>query len=441
MIVNFTIENWMSFKESTKFSMLATRERQNNDRLPKIAKYSAKILPIAAIFGGNASGKTNFFKALNFMRWLVLKGTQPDSLIPLEPFRLDDECLKKPSRFNIELLIDEIIYELSFAVTQECISEEKLVRITSTSEKILYHRHGDKIKFDKTLKKEKFLHFAFQGTRKNQLFLTNSVSQKIETFRPVYNWFRYNLELVAPDSRFEFFEQFFEEEHPLFNTMNEILQKLDTGISHLGGEEVPFENLPMPDALKKKLQEDVTDDVSIKLLSEPNNERYIVSRKNGKLVVKKLVAFHTKSDGSEVKFDLSQESDGSQRIIDLLPVLLAVASSGSKKVILVDEMDRSLHSTLTKRLLEAYLDICSNDTRSQLMVTTHDILQMDQELFRRDEMWVTERNSDGVSTLFSFSEYKDIRYDKDIRKSYQQGRLGGVPRLSLDCLTNIPGNQ
>jgi AAA15 family ATPase/GTPase len=101
----------------------------------------------------------------------------------------------------------------------------------------------------------------------------------------------------------------------------------------------------------------------------------------------------------------------------------------SKKVYVIDEVDRSLHTLLTRRLIEAYLANCTTETRTQLLLTTHDVLLMDQHLFRRDEMWVAERDAAGVSTLLSFSEYKDIRYDKDIRKSYLQGRLGGVPRL------------
>ena len=117
--------------------------------------------------------------------------------------------------------------------------------------------------------------------------------------------------------------------------------------------------------------------------------------------------------------------------MDLLPAFLELAAPGSKNVFVIDEVDRSLHTLLTRRLLEAYLASCFADTRSQLLLTTHDVLLMDQQLLRRDEMWVAERKSTGASTLVSFAEYKDVRYDKDIRKSYLQGRLGGIPRILL----------
>ncbi len=442
MIVGFSLENWMSFRDQVKFSMVASRERQHGDRVPKLKKYQTRILPIAAIYGGNASGKTNFFKALSFAKSLVVRGTQPDSPIPVEPFRLGDNKLAdQPSRFGFELLIDDIIYEFSFAVTRKAVLEEKLVAITSTSEKVLYHRLDGKPNFDASLARDQFLQFAFKGTRDNQLFLTNSISQMVNNFRPVYDWFKDTLELVAPDSRFGPFEQFFDEGHPLYSTMNRMLPLLDTGIAHLGGEEIPLESIPLPRTLKTMLQEDVKEGMTVRLLTEPINEKFLVTRKAGELIARKLVTYHPKADGRKTKFEIHQESDGSQRVIDLLPAFINLSTQGSKRVYVIDEIDRSLHTLLTRSLLEAYLANCTTETRTQLLLTTHDVLLMDQQLLRRDEMWIAERDAAGASNLLSFSEYKDVRYDKDIRKSYLQGRLGGIPRILLGntlinpCLT------
>ncbi len=429
MLVGFSLENWMSFRDKVSFSMVATRERQNGERIPAIGKYQTRVLPVAAVYGGNASGKTNFFKALSFAKALVVKGTCPDSLIPVEAFRLDAEGTERPSRFVFELLIDDIMYEFGFAATRKAVLEEKLVAIASASEKVLYERREGRLDFHESLANDQFLRFAFKGTRDNQLFLTNSVSQNIDTFKPVYDWFKSILELLAPDSRFETFERFIDEGHPLYSAMNEMLSGLDTGISRLGGEEVPFENILLSKPLKTKLDEDVKEGMTVRLTSEPFNERFVVTRKGGELVAKKLVAFHSKPDGTEAKFEIRHEADGSQRVIDLLPAFLELSDRKSKKVYVVDEIDRSLHTLLTRRLLEVYLSNCSAETRSQLLFTTHDVLLMDQRLLRRDEMWVAERDASGVSNLVSFSEYKDVRYDKDIRKSYLQGRLGGIPRI------------
>lgn len=432
MLINFSIENWTSFRDPMKFTMVASLQRQHRDRLPRLRKYALSVLPIATIYGGNASGKTNFFQALSFAKMLVVKGTQPDSLIPVETFRLDSKFADLPSHFSFEILADETIYEFSFVTTKTRILEEKLVVIAASSEKVLYHRKNDEPNFDASLAKDDFLKFAFKGTRDNQLFLTNSISQKVNNFRPVYDWFKDTLELVAPDTRFEPFEQFLGEGSPLYSTMNEMLQQLDTGIAHLGSEDIPFENVLMPESLKSKLREEVKEGMSVKLLSESINERLVISRINGELVAQKLVAFHPKADGSKVKFEMRQESDGSQRVIDLLPAFLELSALNSKRVYIIDEIDRSLHTLLTRRLVESFLQACSADSRTQLLLTTHDVLLMDQTLLRRDEMWVAERDFSGASKLIPFSEYKDVRYDKDIRKSYLQGRLGGIPKILID---------
>jgi AAA15 family ATPase/GTPase len=428
MLVRFSIENWMSFQTKATFSMVASRERQHGERIPKIGKLKLGVLPIAAVYGGNASGKTNLFKALHFAKGLIVKGTQPYSLITVDGFRLGNtQKVEQPTHFEFELLIDETIYAFSFSVNRKTIVEEKLIHISGTSEKTLYHRVSGEPNFDASLKSDQSLQFAFKGTRDNQLFLTNSVSQKIHTFKPVYDWFKDTLELIAPDSRFGLFEQFLDEGHPLYATMNKMLSQLDTGISHLGGEEIPFENLPLPEPQKMKLREELAEDATVRLFAD---ERFVVTRKNGELISKKLVTYHLNSDGSETKFDMRQESDGSQRVIDLLPAFLELSAAQSKKVYVIDEVDRSLHTLLIRHLLEDYLARCSHSSRSQLLVTTHNVLLMDQDLLRRDEMWIAERNAQGVSSLLSFSEFKDVRYDKDIRKSYLQGRLGGIPRIS-----------
>jgi len=429
MLIKFTLENWLSFSGREEFSMIASREKQHGKRVPKVAKYQMRVLPIAAIYGGNASGKTNLFKALNFVKHLVVKGTQPDAPIPVETFKLDATSIDQPTEFKFELLIHELIYEYSFAVDWKSVIREKLILINSSSEKVLFDRHDGLPHFDSSLAKDEFLAFAFRGTRDNQLFLTNSVSQQVSHFRPIYDWFKDSLELVAPDFRFEAFEQFLNEDHPLYSTMNEMIQMLDTGISHLGGEVISFDNLPLPDAIRTKLQEEITEGMTVRLVVQPSNERLVVTRRSGELTAKKLVAFHTNNAGREVQFEIRQESDGSQRIIDLLPAFLEISAKKSHKVYVIDEIDRSLHTLLTRRLIEGYLQNCTTDSRSQLLFTTHDALLMDQNLFRRDEMWVTERDQFGSSHLIPFSEYEDVRYDKDIRKSYLEGRLGGIPRI------------
>src|SRR5690606_37983935 len=130
-------------------------------------------------------------------------------------------------------------------------------------------------------------------------------------------------------------------------------------------------------------------------------------------------------------------SDGSRRLIDLLPAFCDVCDVDRSRVYFIDEIDRSLHTLLTRRLVELFLSSCDHECRNQLFFTTHDVLLMDQDMFRKDEMWVTEKSTEGASALYSFSEFSDIRNDKDIRKSYLQGRMGGIPKLLVgSCLAD-----
>jgi len=428
MILTLSVENWMSFKDKATLSMVGGRERQHGERVPKVRNGKTKVLPAAAIFGGNASGKSNFVAALGFAKKLVVGGTSPKRAIPVDTFLLDAESEERPSSFFFELAIGEGIFEYSFKVTRRSVLEERLVKIGGTSERELFSRRGGEFVLPS---KDERLHFVSKGTRDNQLFLANSVSQKIDTFKPVYDWFDDSLTIVSPTSYFAGLEQFMDEGWTRNALFNQALSAMDTGIDHLSGEEFSLEN--WPSEIKESLMTDLEEGESSRLWA-PDGGWAVVTRKGGKLQAKKMVAYHAKADGSKARLEMRQESDGTRRAIDLLPAFLWMVSAGSAKVIVIDELDRSLHTALTRSLLRYFFSACSKDTRAQILFTTHDVMLMDQQLLRRDEMWVTERGAGGASTLTSLWEYGDIRSDMDIRKLYLRGRLGGVPRLMLDSV-------
>ena len=436
MIISFEIENWMAFRDTTLLTMTGSKERQHNQRVVRISKYPIRILPVTSIYGGNASGKSIFFKALGFAKNFIINGLKPQEKIPVEPYRLNLDYRNKPTKFRFELLIDEQIYEYSFSITRTTVLEEKLVKITSSSEKELFYRQTDEsIEFHKSLPKQDYLNFAFHGTHNNQLFLTNSVLQKITTFKPVFDWFKNKLFLIGPSGLSGPFTSYIHGKKSSLKTINKSLHNFDTGILHLEGEVIPLDNLKIDEAFLDQLKKSVSEDSIVEIMNPDRTERITLYEENDQIVAKKLVSFHRQSDGNKVKFEMYDESDGTRRLIDLLPGFQSMSSEETDKVFVIDELDRSLHSMLTRQLINSFLCNCNNNTRSQLLFTTHDLLLMDQDLLRRDEMWITERDHDGVSRLISFAEFKDVRSDKDIRKSYLQGRLGGVPKiLSNQCL-------
>lgn len=371
--------------------MVAGRERRHSDRVPRIDRYRSRVLPIAALFGGNASGKTNLLRALNFAKRFIASGVRnPSGRIPVEPFRLDEESASRPSRFEFELLINDVLYRYSFSVTCERVVEETLTRKSRRVETTIYKRSGSSIKLFPSLPRLDRLQFAFDCTRQNQLFLTNSVLLNIQEFADVYDWFNEYLEFVAPDSRFAPFEYLDEDVSQHHGRLKDMLAQLDLGVSRLAMEEVSLARI-LPRELIESMSGDLQDD--------------------------------------QAAFEFRDESDGSRRVIDLLRAFLGLTSETSRKVYVIDELDRSLHTHLAQWLLQHYLWQCSPASRSQLLFTTHDAQLIDQGLFRRDEIWVAETSRYGISDLISFSEYQGIQNDRDIRKSYLQGRLGGVPRI------------
>ncbi len=432
MLINFTIENWLSFREETMFSMVAGRERQHGERLPRVKKYQMRLLPVSAIYGGNASGKTNFFKAMSFAKWFVTNGPQSDADIPFEFFRLAPECKKKPVQFYFELLIDEVIYKYAFAILGQEVVEESLTRMTSSSEVELFSRQGEKITFPQSLAEKDATRFQiiFEGTRTNQLYLTNSVSQRQIAFKTVYDWFQYTLRLVGPDNRFGFGAQL-DKPDKLYKEVSNLLACLDTGISKLDEEVISLEKESFLKELPPDILDKVTASTAVVMEDSRDGDSITLLRRDGELIAHRLITFHKQQNGESIKFEMRDESDGSKRAISLLPVFLSLAAEGASHVYFIDELDRSLHTLLARQLLEYYFSSCSPESRSQLVFTTHDLLLMDQELFRRDEMWVAERDKNGASSLYSLSEFEGVRYDKDIRKSYLLGRFGGIPSLYM----------
>ncbi len=440
MLIKFKVANFLSFNKEVEFSTIASGERQHNDRITVDKTTGLRLLPIAAIFGPNASGKSNFINAIEFARDLIVEGTKINENIQVKAFRLDQESINTASEFIFTVKVGDKCFEYGFKIDRIMIHKEWLKELTKTSEQVIFTRTGGKptdsaidINYYKTRLSEKdyqFLGFLAQGTRPNQLFLTESVERNALHFKEIYDWFSDSLIIIHPNSKYAPFRMSFSiiEKDALKNFSNSFLKTIDTGIEKLSGKEVPLESLKLPSEIKKRLESDLKDKTRI-FIQNPEGERFNIKLEDNKPRVLKLVTYHTSKDGGSIAFDISDESHGTQRMIDLLPAFHELCFSEEKKVFIIDELDRSLHTLLTRSIIESYLLTCSNNTKSQLIFTTHDPLLLDQEILRRDEIWFLEKNEYGECTLTSLSDYKDVRNDKDIRKGYLLGRYGGIPQI------------
>ncbi len=423
MLISFKVENWKSFP-LLEFSALAGKERLHNERVALTESPRMRLLPISAIYGGNASGKSNFFEAIDFARRYVVNGVAPERQVGVKPFALNSRTQKEPTRFVFELYTDKGAFRYSFTITRSEVVEESLSELLQTVERPLFERHGTQIELKRQFRDSRALEYVGRGTRKNLLFLTNCVHQQRDEFRAIYDWFQNTLLLISPSASCNAFEMYANERSPFMPQNQETLDEFDVGIERIETKPVPLNQLPFQVNWNIQKESESLPDGALFQLGP-----YLVSIRNGEPTVGKMVAIHSLEDDPSVKisFDLAEESDGTCRLLDLIPAFTFLRDPSRKRVIFIDEIDRSLHHLLTRKLIEDYLASCSPDSRSQLFFTTHDALLMDQSLLRRDELWLVEK--DGArSSLVSVGDYQ-IRYDKSLVNSYLYGRFGGTPNL------------
>lgn len=438
MLLEFTFRNYACFHGETTFSLMGTREKQHADHVARLSGYrEAKVLPIAALFGANASGKSTFIEALSFAKRFITAPSGLDDLIPVFPFAADlspDKPTDKlpSSRFSFLVLVGDELFVYDFTVNETQVLFEKLSKAHGEREELLFFRDASDtahpIRFGTGLADTARLEAVFQGTRSNQLFLNNAAFQNVDTFRGVFEWFRDQLEIIDPSAYFIPVERFFDRDSPLKGRLQEALDALDTGIMDLKLVDIPVESLAMASDEKDRASARLKEGMTYRLRNQ--KDIVILSRENGAVKARRMIAVHRDKNGKSFPLPIAAESDGTIRLIDLLPAFFTLGNPAARKVYVVDELDRSLHPTLMRYLVELFLDTASRDTRSQIVFTTHNIDLMTQDVFRRDEMWIVRKSRAGESELLCLGDFKDIRYDKDIRKSYMEGRFGGIPHIS-----------
>ncbi len=218
-----------------------------------------------------------------------------------------------------------------------------------------------------------------------------------------------------------------------------LLKSFDTGINDLRLQELDFnsELIGVPADLKQKITEELEENTNL-LLAVPHGIRYQFCKKEtSEIKAYKLMTSHLNTEGKEILFELNQESDGTQRLLDIAPSLLEIFVQD--RTYIIDEIDRSLHPDITTSIFKAFLNN-TPDIKSQLIVTTHESNLLNQELLRKDELWFVQKNKQGQSKLYSLEEYQ-TRFDNDIRRGYLSGRFGGLPMLTeFDNLSWLNNN-
>jgi AAA15 family ATPase/GTPase len=435
MLIRFAVENYNSFKERQIFSMVAGKQTRHPSHC--VTVNGKRLLKSSFFFGANASGKSNFVRALDFMRRVTLIGVKAIRYND-RFFRIDSKYKEKPGIFQIDFIVENIVFSYGFAInylTREFCTEW-LYRLDSSGKEtcIFDRKQGETIITGLQLNKISKLRFNIycEDLKADELLLYEIGNKKLDKdsalydFIVAYEWFK-NLIVVYPDSHTHNKNDFFL--NPTFDTdsMIDMLRAFDTGIEKITKGKQPAEKAFsfLPEQVKNDILDDIEQTMKDNLQNqarckiEIGNYQFEISIENGEIFAEKIMLNH---GNPKELFELSDESDGTKRLFDLIP-LYEFGQKG--KIIVIDELDRSFHSKLTEEYIKRFFEI-TKEHSCQLICTTHDLNLMDLQILRQDEIWFVERESDHSTRIYSLSDYKQ-RFDKNILNDYLIGRYGAIP--------------
>ena len=420
MFLQFSVNNYRSIKDTVTFSMACGAK--DNDNFFSIGKYD--LLPSAVIYGANASGKSNLLRAMAFMRNMVLnkdKVIQSTDTLKHDPFRLNTSTKDASSTFEIVFFIGEVKYRYGFeadgiAVYSEWLFEDK----TGRKEAKLFFRDADEEEY---VNEKRFQEgYIFFDTKRskikisiNQLFIWKCDQNDGEISKSILQWFK-NFNLIDgldPRGYINYTMKMMEDEN--FKTkIVKLVKTADIGIEDIDmqTEDIPLEALEkmhLPDKIKEEIMKDGG------LQSVALNTHHKLYDENSTEVGKAL-------------FELdNEESQGTRKFFKMSAPILNTLQEG--KILMIDELDASLHPTLTQHLIELFHNKEINTQNAQLIFATHDTNLLKPHIFRRDQIWLSEKDKYGATDVYALSEFKGVRKNDDFEKHYIQGKYGAIPYL------------
>jgi uncharacterized protein len=455
MIVSFSVSNFRSFSAEETLSLVASNRlaQSHSDHALPIPDSSEKVLRTAVLYGANGAGKSNLFKALRCLRDAVLKPRKKDGGTGRRAFRFGTSETE-PSTFDLQFIANHCLYRFWLSVDDERVTEEWLAQVSGSKERMLYERttdHDGKVSIDaQGLRSsgEKLKALATVGGPQNQAFLatihsTLGASDLDGNLNNVLTWFNDGLRLVGPNASFRALGQQLARDSKFREFAGEFLKSSSTGVDGLEvlKKEVTEEELHsiLPDDALRRVLTSINEDedgTAVVKIGEGND--LLIEREGGNRFFRFTVqSIHENQRGKNVPMELAEESDGTKRLLNLIPALHHMRSGSA--VYFIDEIDRSLHPILVRQFIEFFLKSCEGGQR-QILVTTHESNLLDLELLRRDEIWFAEKDQSAATHLYSLADFK-VRTDLEIRKHYLQGRFGAVPFLgNLEQLLEKQGH-
>ena len=436
MLINFYVKNFRSIRDEVQLNLVADgRYKNHEEHLEPIIALEKSALKMAVLYGANAAGKSNVVRAIDFAKDMVL---EPGAIkrLPNNQFARRSDS---PTEFQFQFQTAEYQFDFGFELLGgEVVSEWLVIEGSDQSRRDakVYERTGDKIVLGKLS--------AYQdgkttveilnaldslGIKEDELLLNKVLQGTAESKRgnilnAALSWFIKSLKIIQSKSSFLQLLSTLDHDKSFRNWSAELLSSIDTGIAELeiAKDEINADKLPLP--FVEGLQAGV-DSISL----SPGLELSLDEEDNSKVVRRSLRSVHS---SGEDKFELpfAEESDGTQRFLELLPALYLhhEQESNEPTVYVIDELDRSLHPLLSRAFVE-FFSMSAADHPVQLIFTTHETNLLDSDLLRRDEIWFVEKGRDQVTQLTSLADFS-VRNDLRLEKGYLHGRFGAIPVVS-----------
>lgn len=448
MLIGFSVSNYKSFKEPQKISFAASKITRHKEHIT--VKNNKRILKSGLIFGANAGGKSNLVNAIHFSREIIINGLDKVNLNK-SYFRIESNMYKAPGVFEYRIMLGDVEYSYGLVISyiDKIILSEWLIKMSSNGdETYIFNREVDQnishaeSEIDYQNMEEKYkMDFYLEGFSENisdaykkKTILSDIALRTTDKkgvfaeIRKVYEWFA-SVIILFPESKYNGLNEVATDDDKK-RFFSALMNYFDTGIDSIEGEsqQMDFDkildNIPRTEA--EKIKVDISNAANEHPIMFKVGEQIFILHKdeNGNIVYNKLLLNHGNLDDM---FDYTDESDGTKRLFDLIPIFY---ENGRGSLILIDEIDRSLHTNLTRKFLELFFEIVE-DRECQLVATTHDSNLLDLELLRQDEIWFVERQVDHSSKVFSLNKFKE-RFDKKIDKEYLLGRYGAIPIFDDD---------
>lgn len=415
MLVQFTVENFLSIRDKVYLSLEPSKDSEHPENL--ITKGDYKAVNSVAIYGANASGKSSLFKAITVALIMIRNSNnvQITDKLPMTPFKFDFESRNKPTPFEFTFIAkDGRKYIYGFSATTEKIVEEYLYCYNTSKPTLLFDlNENEKPKFNRAYKVK--LEAAYQMNTANKLFLATATTWNVECTKSPFEWLAESIDTFTDVMELGgvAFEKYRTDENRKYIEFTKnLLKQADINISSIevdakevmGGPALPFQIV-----------------VQGKIIPPNEGKHYDVEITTGYTVVDE------NGEKTEFSLTLQEESIGTQLLFFYGPLLKDAFEKG--KTIVLDEIDKSMHPSLVKFIMNLFRDPDVNKNGAQLIVTTHETGILSLEMFRRDQIYFTEKDSkSGVTDLYSLDEFS-VRKTENIEKGYLMGRYGAIPFL------------